>query len=87
MLEWTIAFGYTFYLLTFAYDLRLSKGVHKYELSGHEPRAPPPAMRTKDKNGALYGNGYGNGAGYQNGHGASPVSAKSKYHPHANNRV
>jgi hypothetical protein len=45
ILEWIIAFGYTFYLLTFAYDLRLSKGVHKYELSGVEPSKPPPAMR------------------------------------------
>ncbi|KAI0031210.1 Frag1/DRAM/Sfk1 [Vararia minispora EC-137] len=44
VLEWVIAFGYTLYLLTFAYDLRLSKGVHKYELSGREPKAPPPAM-------------------------------------------
>jgi len=32
VLEWTIAFGYTFYLLTFFYDLRMSKGVHKGEL-------------------------------------------------------
>ncbi|KAI0077034.1 hypothetical protein K474DRAFT_1662112 [Panus rudis PR-1116 ss-1] len=31
--EWTIAFGYTFYLLTFAYDLRMAKGVHKGQLS------------------------------------------------------
>jgi MFS family permease len=31
--EWVIAFGYTFYLLTFYYDLRQSKGVHKGELS------------------------------------------------------
>lgn len=33
MLEWTIAFGYTFFLLTFFYDLRMSKGVHKGDLS------------------------------------------------------
>ena len=68
VIEWVISFGFTFYLLTFAYDLRLSKGVHKFELSGHEPSVPPPAMRTTDHNGALHGNGYGNGA-YQNGHG------------------
>ncbi|KAF4596372.1 hypothetical protein EYR40_007940 [Pleurotus pulmonarius] len=40
VLEWTIAFGFTFYLLTFFYDLRMSKGVGKGELtaaySGHE---------------------------------------------------
>lgn len=30
--EWIIAFGYTFYLLTFWYDLRLSKNVPKGEL-------------------------------------------------------
>jgi len=96
IIEWIIAFGFTFYLLTFAYDLRLSKGVHKFELSGHEPKAPPPAMRTTEDNGALHPDGYGNGAAtngygndgtYQNGSGSSPVSAGAKYHPHANRRV
>lgn len=96
IIEWIIAFGFTFYLLTFAYDLRLSKGVHKYELKGIEPGTPPPAMRTTEDNGALHGNGYPNGAArtgncngaaYQNGYGSSPVSAGSKYHPHANRRV
>jgi hypothetical protein len=33
VLEWTIAIGYTLYLLTFWYDLRLSKGRHRGELS------------------------------------------------------
>ncbi|EMD31336.1 hypothetical protein CERSUDRAFT_89211 [Gelatoporia subvermispora B] len=33
ILEWVIAFGYTFFLLTFVYDLRMAKGVHKGELS------------------------------------------------------
>jgi len=33
ILEWVIAFGYTFYLLTFCYDLHMAKGVHKGELS------------------------------------------------------
>lgn len=33
ILEWTIAFGYTFYLLTFYYDLRMAKGVEKGQLS------------------------------------------------------
>lgn len=86
IIEWIIAFGYTFYLLTFAYDLRLSKGVHKFELSGREPSTPPPAMRTTEQNGALTQNGYGNGT-YQNGNGNVPASAGPKYHPHANNRV
>ncbi|KAJ3876300.1 hypothetical protein F5051DRAFT_412036 [Lentinula edodes] len=31
--EWIIAMGFTFYLLTFYYDLRQSKGVHRGELS------------------------------------------------------
>jgi len=31
--EWTIAIGYSFYLLTFWYDLRLSKGVNKGDLT------------------------------------------------------
>jgi len=29
ILEWTIAFGYTLFLLTFFYDLRQAKGAHK----------------------------------------------------------
>ncbi|KAI0635809.1 Frag1/DRAM/Sfk1 family-domain-containing protein [Trametes polyzona] len=33
IIEWTIAFGFTFYMLTFFFDLRMSKGVHKGELS------------------------------------------------------
>ena len=33
VLEWTIAFGFTFYLLTFFFDLRMSKGVSRGELS------------------------------------------------------
>lgn len=32
ILEWCIAFGFTLYLLTFHFDLRQSKGVHKGEL-------------------------------------------------------
>ncbi|KAF5367073.1 hypothetical protein D9758_003914 [Tetrapyrgos nigripes] len=32
ILEWCIAFGFTVYLLTFYFDLRQSKGVHKGEL-------------------------------------------------------
>ncbi|KAH8100069.1 Frag1/DRAM/Sfk1 family-domain-containing protein [Cristinia sonorae] len=32
VLEWVIAFGYTFYLLTFFYDLRMAKGVRKGEM-------------------------------------------------------
>ncbi|KAF7972534.1 hypothetical protein HWV62_17836 [Athelia sp. TMB] len=33
VLEWTIAFGFTLYLLTFYADLRMSKGVRRGELS------------------------------------------------------
>lgn len=33
ILEWIIAFGFTLYLLTFYFDLRQSKGVHKGQLS------------------------------------------------------
>lgn len=33
ILEWTIAFGFTFYLLTFVYDLRIAKDRHRGELS------------------------------------------------------
>lgn len=38
MLEWTIAFGYTFYLLTFFYDLRMAKGVHRGQLAPEQIR-------------------------------------------------
>jgi hypothetical protein len=33
VLEWVISLGFTFYLLTFYFDLRQSKGRHKGELS------------------------------------------------------
>lgn len=37
MLEWAIAFGFTFYLLTFWHDLRQAKGVEKGDMhsNGH----------------------------------------------------
>jgi len=38
ILEWTIAFGFCFYLLTFYFDLRDSKGVHKGILSKEQMR-------------------------------------------------
>ncbi|KAJ7625449.1 Frag1/DRAM/Sfk1 [Mycena rosella] len=40
VLEWTISLGFTFYLLTFYFDLRQAKGVRKGELS-------PAAMRNQ----------------------------------------
>ncbi|KAJ7671580.1 Frag1/DRAM/Sfk1 [Mycena polygramma] len=33
ILEWTISLGFTFYLVTFYFDLRQAKGVHKGELT------------------------------------------------------
>ena len=33
VLEWVIAFGFALYLLTLSYDLRMSKGIQKGELS------------------------------------------------------
>jgi len=41
VLEWVIAFGFTFYLLTFVYDLRLSKGVADGELTREKLRENP----------------------------------------------
>ncbi|KAL9714297.1 hypothetical protein Ac2012v2_002610 [Leucoagaricus gongylophorus] len=41
VLEWVIAFGFTFYLLTFFYDLRLSKGVADGELKRERLRENP----------------------------------------------
>jgi len=39
VLEWAIAFGFTFYLLTFFYDLRQARQVHKGEYSRDRIRA------------------------------------------------
>ncbi|KAG5354125.1 hypothetical protein C0989_007486 [Termitomyces sp. Mn162] len=39
VLEWTIAFGFTFYILTFFYDLRQAKGVHKGQYKRSRIRA------------------------------------------------
>ncbi|OSD06456.1 hypothetical protein PYCCODRAFT_933517 [Trametes coccinea BRFM310] len=77
ILEWIIAFGFTFYILTFFFDLRMAKGVHKGELS----RRRLLAMRERgqggeaahEANGAGYGpgaNGYANGSanGHTNGY-------------------
>ncbi|CAK5268832.1 unnamed protein product, partial [Mycena citricolor] len=33
ILEWTIALGFTFYMLTFYYDFRMARGVHRNELT------------------------------------------------------
>ncbi|KAF8968100.1 hypothetical protein BDZ97DRAFT_1975552 [Flammula alnicola] len=50
ILEWTIAFGFTLYLLTFWYDLKQSKGVEKGELkalvrrNNPTPENGPPNM-------------------------------------------
>jgi len=41
VLEWTIAFGFTFYLLTFFHDLRLSKGIAQGELTREKLRENP----------------------------------------------
>ncbi|OJT07199.1 hypothetical protein TRAPUB_1929 [Trametes pubescens] len=74
--EWTISFGFTFYLLTFFFDLRMSKGVHKGELSRERLLAMQQngqsiaATREANQgNGAMPGghpdqvHGYGNGNG------------------------
>ena len=63
MLEWTIAFGYTFYLLTFAYDLRMAKGIHRGQLSKERMLAMQgrggnaAAMREVGQPGLVNGNG------------------------------
>jgi hypothetical protein len=47
VLEWVIAFGFTFYLLTFFYDLRLSKGVADGELTREKLREHPSLARDR----------------------------------------
>ncbi|KAI0368675.1 hypothetical protein BV20DRAFT_969066 [Pilatotrama ljubarskyi] len=75
ILEWIIAFGFTFYVLTFFFDLRMAKGVHKGELSrqrllamqqrgqgGAATREANEAGGPPGANGyAGHANGYGNG--------------------------
>jgi len=59
VIEWVISFGFTLYLLTFAYDLRMSKGVHKGELTRdalmREQAGAAPAAY--GHNGGHYGHG------------------------------
>lgn len=47
VLEWVIAFGFTFYLLTFFYDLRLSKGVASGELTSENLRVHPSLVHRR----------------------------------------
>ncbi|KAL7279114.1 hypothetical protein ACG7TL_006952 [Trametes sanguinea] len=94
ILEWIIAFGFTFYILTFFFDLRMAKGVHKGELS----RRRLLAMRERgqggeaahEANGAGYGpgaNGYANGSanghtnGYANGSARGPANGSLNSYP------
>ncbi|CDO74984.1 hypothetical protein BN946_scf184945.g56 [Trametes cinnabarina] len=95
ILEWIIAFGFTFYILTFFFDLRMAKGVHKGELS----RQRLLAMRQRgqggeaayEANGAGFGpgtNGHANGSanGYANGstNGYANVDGRTGTHGYAN---
>jgi len=55
ILEWVISFGFTFYLLTFYLDLRMTKGIRKGELSKER-------LVTMQQNGELH-NGHVDGPG------------------------
>lgn len=81
VVEWIIAFGYTLYLLTFFYDLRMAKGVHKGELDRNKllsmqqtEGGTMEALRRANETGPNYPgagnghNGYQNGNGYGNGY-------------------
>jgi hypothetical protein len=56
ILEWVIAFGFVFYLLTFYFDLRMSKGMHKGDLSKER-------LTAMQHNGTLLRNGHVDGPG------------------------
>lgn len=78
IIEWTIAFGFTFYLLTFFFDLRMSKGVHKGELSRQRLLAMQQngqsiaAAREANQGDGAMPDGYdGHAHGYHNGVGAN----------------
>lgn len=82
VLEWTIAFGYTFFLLTFFYDLRMAKGVHKGDLARERlvdmreagiPVSAATAGHEGDTEAGAHagrGRGYGDANGYGNGNGS-----------------
>ncbi|EIN03782.1 hypothetical protein PUNSTDRAFT_139307 [Punctularia strigosozonata HHB-11173 SS5] len=66
VLEWTIAFGFTFYLLTFWYDLRMSKGMHRGQLGRENLMAQTngsvrPSYATDGTHGAYGQPAYGQG--------------------------
>jgi hypothetical protein len=67
VLEWTIAFGFTFYLLTFWYDLRMAKGMHKGQLGRENLMAEQnasvrPSYATDGTHGAYGQPAYGQNA-------------------------
>jgi hypothetical protein len=78
ILEWTISFGYTLYLLTFAYDLHMSKGRHKGELT----RDALMTQQVGHGHQAGYGNGYQAHGGYRpstDTHGTSGAPPMGRY--------
>ncbi|KAH9838588.1 Frag1/DRAM/Sfk1 family-domain-containing protein [Rhodofomes roseus] len=91
VIEWVIAFGYTFYLLTFYYDLRMSRGMRKgayfdRELLGRrsvESGGTAGTMRQVGGpaygNGSVAGNGYANGYGDGNGNGNAHYGGQGPY--------
>lgn len=56
VLEWVIAFGFILYLLTFYFDLRMSKGMQKGDLNKEK-------LVAMQNNGTLAHNGHINGPG------------------------
>ncbi|KAI0926001.1 hypothetical protein AcW1_008289 [Taiwanofungus camphoratus] len=60
VIEWIIAFGYTFYVLTYFFDLRMSKGVQSGELS----RKRLLEMQQSDGSGAAIRQANTAGSGY-----------------------
>lgn len=95
VIEWTIAFGYTLYLLTFFYDLRMSKGVHKGELdrdrllnmqqNGINPNAV--ANNTGPNYPGAGPTGYTNGNGYGGPDGYTQPKGQRQHYEHGNGRA
>ncbi|KZT02611.1 uncharacterized protein LAESUDRAFT_752112 [Laetiporus sulphureus 93-53] len=78
--EWVIAFGYTFYLLSFYFDLRMSRGVRKGEL--HPLAAQRTGVPMQQVNGNNVNQPYTNG--HTNGHGNGGVYGYAANGPAAN---
>ncbi|EGN99115.1 hypothetical protein SERLA73DRAFT_181935 [Serpula lacrymans var. lacrymans S7.3] len=91
ILEWTISFGFTLYLLTYYYDLRMAKGIEKGQYNKNMLAMGPTTNGPGTAQGEVpvYGNGGGTFSpteGYRNGFGNGDGSLNGN-HPLRNDAV